>query len=287
VKAQKEAMAAMEPGMNEFEIQALIEYTFRRNGADRPSFSTIVGSGPNSTTLHYGLDDRFIEPNDVVVMDIGASYRGYAADVTRTVPASGKFSAPQRAVYEIVRAAQAAGERQAKLGAKARSMSDSATAVLAAGLTRLGLIESPTATYDCAVGANARQCPQYRMYYMHGLGHGIGLEVHDPDQYYRTTVIEPGSAFTIEPGIYVREHVLEEMPDTPRNREIAAKLRAAVNTYKNIGVRIEDDYLATDKGVEWISRAPREINEVEAAMRVPYTGPAKRDRAQVERYRTP
>ena len=88
VKAQKEAMAAMEPGMNEFEIQGLIEYTFRRNGADRPSFSTIVGSGPNSTTLHYGLDDRFIEPNDVVVMDIGASYRGYAADVTRTVPPS-------------------------------------------------------------------------------------------------------------------------------------------------------------------------------------------------------
>jgi len=285
VKAQKEAMAAMEPGMNEFEIQALIEYTFRRNGADRPSFSTIVGSGPNSTTLHYGLDDRFIEPNDVVVMDIGASYRGYAADVTRTVPANGKFSAPQRAVYEIVRAAQAAGERQAKLGANSRLMNDSATAVLAAGLTKLGLIESPTATYDCATGANARPCPQYRLFYMHGLGHGIGLEVHDPEQYYRTHVIEPGSAFTIEPGIYVREHVLEEMPDTPRNRELAAKLRAAVSTYKNIGVRIEDDYLATDKGVEWISRAPREIDEVEAAMRVKYTGPAKRDRAQVEKYR--
>jgi Xaa-Pro aminopeptidase len=286
VKAQKEAMAAMEPGMNEFEIQGLIEYTFRRNGADRPSFSTIVGSGPNSTTLHYGIDDRFIEPGDVVVMDIGASYRGYAADVTRTVPANGKFSPAQRKVYQIVRAAQAAGERQAKLGAKARSMSDSATAVLAAGLTTLGLIESPKATYDCVANGTTRQCPQYRMFYMHGLGHGIGLEVHDPDQYYRTTVIEPGSAFTIEPGIYVREHVLEEMLDTPRNKEIAAKLRAAVNTYKNIGVRIEDDYLATDRGVEWISRAPREIDEVEAAMRVPYAGPAKRDRAQVERYRT-
>ena len=287
VKAQKEAMAAMEPGMNEFEIQGLIEYTFRRNGADRPSFSTIVGSGPNSTTLHYGLDDRFIEPNDVVVMDIGASYRGYAADVTRTVPASGTFSAPQRAVYAFVRAAQAAGEREAKLGANSRLMNDSATAVLAAGLTKLGLIESPSATYDCVAGGTTRQCPQYRLYYMHGLGHGIGLEVHDPEQYYLTHVIAPGSAFTIEPGIYVREHVLEEMDATPRNREIAAKLRAAVSTYRNIGVRIEDDYLATDKGVEWISRAPREIDEVEAAMRVPYAGPAKRDREQVERYRTP
>ena len=285
VLAQREAMAAIEPGMNEFEIQALIEYTFRRNGADRPSFSTIVGSGPNSTTLHYNADDRFIEANDVVVMDIGASYKGYAADVTRTVPASGKFSPQQRAIYEIVRAAQAAAEKQAKLGANARLMDDSSRVVLAAGLARLGLIESPTATYDCAVGAETRQCPQYRLYYMHGLGHGIGLEVHDPDQFYFTSTIAPGSAFTIEPGIYVREHVLEEMPDSPRNREVATKLRAAVNTYRNIGVRIEDDYIGTDTGVEWISRAPREIEEVEAAMRGSYAGPPKRDPSLVEKYR--
>ena len=284
VRAQREAMAAIEPGMNEFEIQALIEYTFRRNGADRPSFATIVGSGPNSTTLHYGRDDRYMQPADVVVMDIGASYKGYAADVTRTVPASGRFSPPQREIYSLVRAAQAAAERQAKLGAPARLMSDSANAVLAAGLARLGLIESPAATYDCAVGEAVRQCPQYRLYYMHGLGHGIGLEVHDPDQYYRTGTIAPGSAFTIEPGIYVREHVLEEMPDSPRNRQLATRLRTAVQTYRNIGVRIEDDYLATEQGVEWISRAPRELDEVEEAMRGDYAGPAKRDAALVERY---
>jgi Xaa-Pro aminopeptidase len=285
VTAQREAMAAIEPGMNEFEIQSLIEYTFRRNGADRPSFSTIVGSGPNSTTLHYNVDDRFIEANDMVVMDIGASYKGYAADVTRTVPASGTFSAPQRAVYDIVRAAQAAAERQAKLGANARLMTDSSNVVLASGLAKLGLIESPTATYDCGTATTPRECPQFRLYYMHGLGHGIGLEVHDPEQYYRTSTIAPGSAFTIEPGIYVREHVLEELPDTPRNRSIATKLRSAVNTYKNIGIRIEDDYLATDKGVEWISRAPREIAEIEAAMRGDYAGPGKRNAGLVERYR--
>jgi Xaa-Pro aminopeptidase len=285
VLAHREAMAALEPGMNEFEIQALIEYTFRRNGADRPSFATIVGSGPNSATLHYNADDRFIEANDVVVMDIGASYKGYAADVTRTIPASGKFSPQQRAIYEIVRAAQAAAERQAKPGASARAMDDSSSAVLAAGLARLGLIESPTATYDCATGQTTQQCPQYRLYYMHGLGHGIGLEVHDPEQYYFTGTIAVGSAFTLEPGIYVREHVLEEMPDTPRNRELATKLRAAVNTYRNIGVRIEDDYIVTERGVEWISRAPREIDEVEAAMRGSYAGPAKRDPSLVERYR--
>jgi len=285
VMAQREAIAAIEPGMNEFEIQALIEYTFRRNGADRPSFSTIVGSGPNSTTLHYNVDDRFIEPNDVVVMDIGASYKGYAADVTRTVPASGKFSAEQRAVYEIVRATQAAGERQAKLGANARLMNDSANVVLAAGLAKLGLIESPTATYDCGSATTPRQCAQFRLYYMHGLGHGIGLEVHDPDQYYRTAVIAPGSAFTIEPGIYVREHVLEELIDTPRNKALATALRSAVSKYKNIGIRIEDDYIATEKGVEWISRAPREIAEIEALMKGSYAGPGKRNGSLVERYR--
>src|SRR5215207_5277644 len=102
VEAQRDAMRAIEPGMNEFEIQSLIEYTFRRSGADRPSFSTIVCSGPNSTTLHYNADDRFMNAGEVVVMDIGASYRGYAADVTRTVPVSGTFTPDQRAIYQMV-----------------------------------------------------------------------------------------------------------------------------------------------------------------------------------------
>jgi Xaa-Pro aminopeptidase len=285
VLAQKEAMAAVKEVRNEFELQALIEYTFRRNGADRPSFSSIVGSGPNSTTLHYNVDDRFIDANDLIVMDIGASYKGYAADVTRTVPASGHFSLAQRDIYTLVRDAQSSAERQLKLGAPARLMNDSANAVLAAGLAKFRLIESPDATYDCSTGPSPRQCPQYRMYYMHGLGHGIGLEVHDPDQYSYTAKLEPGSVFTLEPGIYVREHVLEEMPNTPRNRDIANRLRNAVSIYKNVGVRIEDDYAITDKGVEWLSRAPREIAEVEAQMKAPISVPAKRDGALVEKYR--
>lgn len=285
VRAQREAITALKDGMNEFELQALIEYTFRRNGADRPSFATIVGSGPNSTTLHYNTDDRFIDINDLVVMDVGASYKGYAADVTRTVPASGHFSRSQRDVYQLVRDAQAAAERQAKLGAPSRAMNDSANAVITAGLAKIGLVESPTATYDCSGGPSPRQCPQYRLYYMHGLGHGIGLEVHDPEQYYYTAKLAPGSAFTIEPGIYVREHVLDEMPDTPRNRELAAKLRAMVTFYKNVGVRIEDDYIVTDAGVEWVSQAPREIAELEALMKEGSSGPAKRDAALVGRYR--
>ena len=286
-RAEREAMQALEPGMNEFEIQALVEYVFRRNGADRPSFSSIIGSGPNATTLHYNLDDRFIERGDLVVMDIGASYKGYAADVTRTIPANGVYSRAQRDIYQIVRDAQAAAERQAKIGAHTVLMSDSATAALAAGLTRLGLIESPSATYDCSFGGRAFQCPQYQMYYMHGLGHGIGLEVHDPDQADYTQRIMPGSAFTIEPGIYVRADVLDVLLPTPRNQALAAKLKPAVERYRNIGVRIEDDYVATASGVEWISRAAREIVEIESIMKLPRIGRATRDSTLVERYRQP
>ena len=286
VLAQKEAISALTDGINEFELQALIDFTFRRNGADRPAFATIVGSGPNSTTLHYNRNDRFIDINDMVVMDIGASYKGYAADITRTVPASGHFSTSQRDIYQLVRDVQAAAERQAVPGAPSRLMNDSANAVMAAGLARLKLIDAPDATYDCSTGPTPRQCPQYRLYYMHGLGHGIGLEVHDPDQYYYTARLSPGSAFTIEPGIYVREHVLEEMPDTPRNREIAGRLRQFVAFYKNIGVRIEDDYAVTDRGVERLSAdAPREIAELEALMKAGSTGPAKRNKEIVDRYR--
>jgi Xaa-Pro aminopeptidase len=288
--AQREAMRAIRPGMNEFEIQALIEYTFRRNGADRPSFATIVGSGPNSTTLHYSADDRFMNAGEVVVMDIGASYRGYAADVTRTVPVSGTFSPEQREIYQLVRAVQAAAERQAVLGAPAQRMEDSSEAVLAVGLTRLGLIQSPDAVFDAPPGTCPRPrpggCAQLALYYMHGLGHGIGLDVHDPEQwYYPPQRIEPGSAFTIEPGVYVRANLFEGLPDTPRNRAMIAAIAPAVDKYKNIGVRIEDDYVATDTGVVWISRAPRELAEVEAALRA-QGPPIPRDTIMINWYRT-
>ncbi len=277
VEAQRAAMGLVAPGVNEYEVQALIEYTFRRLGADRPSFATIVGSGPNSTTLHYNADDRLMRAGEVVVMDIGASYAGYAADVTRTVPVSGRFTPAQRAVYQLVRDAQAAAERAAVVGAPWSAPADSARRTIARGLARLGLTEGEDATYDCGRGAApaARQCPQWSLYYMHGLGHGIGLEVHDPEQSQgpppapgAQAVIAEGSAFTLEPGVYVRGRLLEDVvPDTPRNRQLAARVRAAVARHADVGVRIEDDYVATARGVEWLSRAPREPDEVEAAMR--------------------
>lgn len=286
VDAQRAAFQLVRPGINEFEVQALIEYTFRKDGADRPSFSSIIGSGPNSTQLHYLDDDRFIRAGDIVVMDIGASYRGYAADVTRTVPASGVYSPEQRNIYQAVREAQMAGERQATLGNDSRRMSDSATKSISASMARLGLIEGADSTYDC--GESAREiCPQYRLYYMHGLGHPIGLEVHDTGVPGRTYgPLTPGDAFTIEPGIYVRENTLDIIPDTPRNRRIKNHIRPAVAKYADIGVRIEDDYIITDRGLEWLSRAPREMSEIEAIMKAAPKTIAGRDSAKIEWYRS-
>ena len=285
VRAQHDAISSIRPGMNEFEVQALIEYTFRRNGADRPSFASIVGSGPNSTALHYSANDRFMRAGDVVVMDIGASYRGYAADVTRTVPVSGIFSAEQRAVYQLVRDTQRAAEQVAKLGATSEVMDTAANRVLSAGLARLGLIESPDAVYDAGSAGCRRRvatgCLQFSLYYFHALGHAIGLEVHDPTSFR----IEPGNPFTIEPGIYVRPTVLDELPSTPRNRAMIAKLHPAVQRYANIGVRIEDDYFATGAGVEWISRGPRELSEIEQLMRARAPVPAPRDSSIIDWYR--
>jgi Xaa-Pro aminopeptidase len=265
VDAHAEAAKAVRPKGNEYEVDAVVSYTFRRNGAERSSFASIVGSGPNATTLHYNANDRQMQPGEVVVVDIGASVEGYSADMTRTYPVNGTFSAEQRAVYQVVRDAQAAAERQAKIGARANLMSDSASAALAAGLAKIGLIESPTATYDCSADGS-RKCSQLSLYYMHGLGHGIGLEVHDPDRYYLEGVLGDGSVFTLEPGIYVRENLLDILPKTSRNAQLAAKLRPVLERYRNVGVRIEDDYVVTSKGLEWITRSPREIAEIEALM---------------------
>ncbi|MEX1187184.1 MAG: aminopeptidase P family protein [Gemmatimonadaceae bacterium] len=268
VDAQVLAMRSISPGMNEFEVEALIEYTFRRNGADRPAFASIVGSGPNSTTLHYNRNDRFMNTGELVVMDVGASYRGYAADVTRTVPVSGVFSPEQRAIYQLVRDAQAAAERVARPGANSMAMNLAVDSVIKHGLAALGLIESADAVYDCGNDQRAATCPQYRLYYIHGLGHGIGLDVHDPGTSgIQPGILAPGDAFSIEPGVYVRANLLDIIPASARNDAMKARIASAVWHYANIGVRIEDDYLVTDSGVEWASGAPREIAEIEAVMR--------------------
>lgn len=265
-----EVMRAIQPGIGEFQIEALAEYTWRSAGADGPGYASIVGSGPHATTLHYNRNDGIAQDGEVIVMDMAAAFDGYSADITRTVPANGMFSPAQRDIYALVLDAQKAAERQVRVGGPARAMSDSATALLRAGLARLGLIESADARYDCGSVSQPRQCAQLSLYYMHGLGHGIGLEVHDPDQYYTTGRIDVGSAFTIEPGVYVRSNLLEIIPDTPRNRTLKTRIAAAFTKYAGIGVRIEDDYLVTANGVERPSAAvPREIDEIEREMARP------------------
>ncbi len=265
------AMRAVAPDMNEYQVQALMEYTFRNNGADRPGYSSIVGSGPNSTTLHYDKDNRVMHAGEVIVMDVAAEYDGYSADETRTLPVSGTFTPDQRAVYQIVRDAQAAGERQVKPGVAAIQMVDSISAVISAGLTRLGLIDSAGATFNAPPGFCGRPdnvCAQRMLFYPHGPTHGIGLDVHDPAQFYTPPrQFGVGNAFTIEPGIYVRTSLINVLPDTPRNRAFIARVRPLLARYSNVGVRIEDDYVVTSTGVERLTKSPREINEIEALMK--------------------
>lgn len=276
-------MRLVQPGIAEFELQAAAEGAWRSEGADGPSYGSIVGSGPNSTTLHYNRNDRTAQAGELIVMDMAAYFDGYAADITRTVPVSGRFTPEQRAIYQIVLDAHKAAERQIRVDGPARAMTDSSNAVLAAGLTAVGLIESPTATYECGSAEQPRNCPQISLFYMHGLGHGIGLLVHDPDQYSALGKFAVGSAFTIEPGIYVRGNLLDIIPDTPRNRDLKARIGGAVARYANVGVRIEDDYLVTPSGVIRPSAAaPREIADIEKLLAEPRT---PRDPAVVERYR--
>jgi Xaa-Pro aminopeptidase len=257
---------------HEYELQAVLEYNFTRLGGSRPAYGSIVGSGQNGTQLHYMKDRGVTKPGDVVVMDAAAEYEGYAADITRTIPVSGTFTAEQKQIYQLVRDAQAAAERNAKPGKSARAAEDSSVAVRAKGLAKLGLVESEDATFDPPWQANCdRQpasCRQAMFWMIHGISHGLGLAVHDPAQFsYGARVYQPGDVFTIEPGIYVSARMLDALPDTPKNRAFIAKVKAVVPRYENTGVRIEDDYLITETGLERLSTAPREIAEIEALMK--------------------
>lgn len=276
------AFALTQPGIGEWELQAAAEQVWRRESGDVPGYASIVGSGANATTLHYGANTRVAQAGEVIVMDMATQFDGYSADITRTVPVSGRFSPAQREIYDIVLAAQKAAEAQVAVGARWGALTGAATMALAQGLARVGLIDSPAATYDCGSTARPRSCPQLSLFYMHGLGHGIGLDVHDPDQY-EQGAIGIGSAFTIEPGIYVRENLPQILPETPNNAAYLQRTAAAFARYKGIGVRIEDDYLVTARGVERPSESvPREADEVERLLQLPR---APRDTAITNRVR--
>lgn len=265
------ALGAVRPGAWEYEVEAAIEHTFRSAGAG-PAFSSIVGSGPNSTTLHYVANDRRMEAGDVVVMDVGATVEGYAADITRTVPVAGRFTVEQRAVYDLVLEAQKAAERLVRPGVPAAASLEASRAVRLEGLARLGLIQSAEATFDPPWPVDCERdppgCLQGTLFMIHGISHGIGLEVHDPARFYtgeRTYGV--GDVFTIEPGIYVNAALLDLLPDTPKNRAFVRAVRETVGRYDRIGIRIEDDYLVTETGAERLSTgSPREADEIETAI---------------------
>jgi Xaa-Pro aminopeptidase len=271
-EGHRAAMLVPDP-RNEFELRAAIEYTFTRLGAERPAYGSIVGAGRNGTVLHYMKDTGPARPGDLVVIDAGAEYRGYTADITRTIPVSGTYTAPQRQLYELVLEAQKAAERNSGPGMRAQAAQDSSVAVRARGLAALGLIESVDAMFDPPWQANctpqSSACRQSNLWMIHGISHGIGIAVHDPVQAsFGDRTYKVGDAFTIEPGIYISTHALDVLPDTPRNRAFIARVRDVVRRYENTGVRIEDDYVITERGLERISAGvPREIADIEALMK--------------------
>lgn len=270
-EGHRAAMLVANPS-HEYELRAALEYSFTRLGAERPAYGSIVGSGIHGTQLHYMKDTDPVRPGDLVVMDAAAEYHGYAADITRTIPVSGTFTKEQRALYQLVRDAQSAAERNAKPGMKMSAAQDSSVAVRVQGLAALGLIQSVDASFDppwpvdCA--RQPAQCRQANLWMIHGISHGLGLAVHDPVQAsFGDGTFQAGDAFTIEPGIYIGTRALDVLPDTPKNRAFIVAVRSKVLGYQNSGVRIEDDYVITAKGLERISTAPREIDEIEALMK--------------------
>lgn len=269
-RAHEAAMRAIRPGMGEHEVQAIMESEYRRLGADMPGYSSIVGAGPNSTVLHYPAGKRTLQAGEVVLMDVAAYYEGYSADITRTVPVDNTFSPEIREVYTVVLNAQKAAESVIEDGTSYRQASDAASEVLHNGLVDLGLIESVDASFDAPPGlcpggwAQGDGCPQWYLYVYHGFIHGIGLDVHDPSTFSTTGAFHPGDVFTIEPGLYVRGDVFEDLPDTPKNRRLIAHARDAVERYKHLGVRIEDNYWLSEEGLKRLSDVPREISEIEA-----------------------
>jgi Xaa-Pro aminopeptidase len=249
-EAHERAWVAAGEAKWEYEVDAQVAYTFKLRNADHWGYPSIVGCGPNATTLHYEESQGQVKPGELLLMDVGAEYEHYSADVTRTFPVSGKFSPAQADVYQIVYDAQEAAAKAALPGATVSDVNRASLEVIKDGLLKLGLITD-------------RNSDQYRIWFMHSTSHWLGMNVHDVGNY--GTKLEPGMVFTNEPGIYVRADALDYLPKTAENEKFIAAVRPAFEKYKNIGVRIEDDMVITPGGVKWMTEAlPRKMAEIEA-----------------------
>jgi Xaa-Pro aminopeptidase len=245
-EAHRAAMATCRPGMNECELEALIEYTFRKQGATGAAYNSIVAGGDNACILHYIENRATLKDGELLLIDAGAEIDCYATDVTRTFPVNGTFTPTQRELYELVLEAETAAIAAARPGVTHKSIHTTALGVLVRGLLRLGLLEG---TQESVL-----EDESYKRFYMHGTSHWLGLDVHDCGAYTKddeSRLLEPGMVFTVEPGLY-----------------IAADDETVEARWRGIGVRIEDDVLVTRNGHEVLTAAiPKSVAEVEAACR--------------------
>jgi Xaa-Pro aminopeptidase len=250
IEAHQRAQAFASQAKWEYEVDAQVAYTFKLRNADNWGYPDIVGCGPNATTLHYEESQGPVKSGELMLMDVGAEYGHYSADVTRTFPVNGKFSKEQAEIYQIVYDAQEAAARVSRPGATLSDINRAATEVIKDGLFKLGLITDKGSDW------------QYRIWFMHGTGHWLGMNVHDVGGGAR---FAPGATFTNEPGIYIRPDALENLSKSSGREQFVNAIRPAFEKYKGIGVRIEDDMLITPEGVKWMTAAlPRSIADIEA-----------------------
>ena len=242
--AHRRAMRATRPGATEYEVEAELLHEFRRLGAQSPAYHSIVAGGANACVLHYVFNDASLRDGDLLLIDAGCELDGYASDITRTFPVNGKFSGPQKDLYELVLAAQDAAIEAVRPGNHWNAPHEAAVQVLARGFIDFGLCKG---TVDAVLESG-----DYRRFYMHRTGHWLGLDVHDAGEYKQNDkwrLLEPGMALTVEPGCYVRP--ADGVPEH----------------FWDIGIRIEDDAIVTSSGCEIITNsAPKRVAEIEALM---------------------
>ena len=244
-EAHVEAMKTVKPGMKEYEVEAQIEQVFRRRGASGPSYTSIVGAGANATVLHYINNDGELRDGELLLVDAGAEYKGYASDITRTFPINGRFSKAQREIYDLVLETQMSCVEMVRPGVTHDELKEHSVEMLTEGMVKLGLLKGEP--------KELIKEEKYKQFYMHGLGHLLGIDVHDVGIYYydkQSRALEPGVVMTVEPGIYIA-------PDT---KDIPEQ-------YLGIGVRIEDDVLCTADGPKVLTTGvPKNADEIEALM---------------------
>ena len=244
-EAHARAMRECQPGRYEYHLEASIQHTFAEYGARFPAYSSIVGSGANACILHYTENNARLRSGDLVLIDAGCEFQGYAADITRTFPVNGQFTAEQRAIYDLVLEAQRAAIAKVKSGNTWNQPHDATVRVITRGLIKLGLLKGSE--------RDLIKAEAYRDFYMHRAGHWLGLDVHDVGEYRvagRWRQLESGMVLTIEPGIYI----------APGNSRVAKR-------WRGIGVRIEDDVVVTDTGCDVLTKdVPKRAEEIEALM---------------------